>query len=211
MAGTPASDKTLGIVSTNPGDRGLPSPFVDSTGKYTTVALTAGGELHVSATITLVATQDVNITQVGGNVVTTTVPVSGTVAVTNDGLTELAGAINASAQVDVNIAASGATVPVSNAGLTELAAAINSNKVDVNIVSSDVSSGGTSAAAGAVGIGSKLKNAYTGLVEGKAALSAANATGNAAKVAAAGEEITAANAIIKSGMTDFTAKLGIIY
>ena len=40
-------------------------------------------------------------------------PVTGTVAVTNAGLTELAGAINASAQVDVNIAASGATVPVS--------------------------------------------------------------------------------------------------
>lgn len=41
---------------------------------------------------------------------------------------------------------SGVTQPVSNAGLTELAAAINSSKVDVNIVSSDVASGGTSAA-----------------------------------------------------------------
>ena len=40
-------------------------------------------------------------------------PVTGTVAVTNAGLTELAGAINGSAQMDVNIAASGATVPVS--------------------------------------------------------------------------------------------------
>lgn len=66
--------------------------------------------------------------------------------VDNAGLTELAAAINASSQVDVNIAASGATVPVSNAGLTELAAAINSNKVDVNIVSSDVATGGASAA-----------------------------------------------------------------
>lgn len=48
-------------------------------------------------------------------------PVTGTVAVTNAGLTEVAAAINASSQMDVNIAASGATVPVSNAGLTELA------------------------------------------------------------------------------------------
>lgn len=38
------------------------------------------------------------------------------------------------------------TVAVSNTGLTELAAAINSSKVDVNIVSSDVATGGTSAA-----------------------------------------------------------------
>lgn len=73
-------------------------------------------------------------------------PVTGTVAVTNAGLTELAGAINASAQMDVNIAASNATVtvdgsgvtqPVSHAALTELAAAINvSSQVDVNIAAS---------------------------------------------------------------------------
>lgn len=41
--------------------------------------------------------------------------------------------------------ASATTQPVSNGGLTELAAAINSSKVDVNIASSDVASGGTSA------------------------------------------------------------------
>ena len=40
----------------------------------------------------------------------------------------------------------GSSITVDNAGLTELAAAINSNKVDVNIVSSDVASGGTAAA-----------------------------------------------------------------
>jgi len=63
--------------------------------------------------------------------------VDGTVAVTNAGLTELAAAINASSQMDVNIAASGATVPVSNAGLTEVAAAINaSSQMDVNIAAS---------------------------------------------------------------------------
>jgi hypothetical protein len=63
--------------------------------------------------------------------------VSGTVAVSNAGLTELAAAINASSQMDVNIAASGATVPVSNAGLTELAGAINASaQMDVNIAAS---------------------------------------------------------------------------
>ncbi len=45
----------------------------------------------------------------------------------------------------VTVDGSGVTQPVSNAGLTELAAAINSSKVDVNIVSSDVATGGTSA------------------------------------------------------------------
>jgi hypothetical protein len=79
----------------------------------------------------------------GGNTIT----VDGTVAVTNAGLTELAAAINASSQMDVNIAASNATVAVSNAGLTELAAAINaSSQVDVNIAASAVSFGGTSVA-----------------------------------------------------------------
>lgn len=45
----------------------------------------------------------------------------------------------------VTVDGSAVTQPVSNAGLTELAAAINANKVDVNIVSSDVATGGTSA------------------------------------------------------------------
>lgn len=44
--------------------------------------------------------------------------VDGTLAVTNAGLTELAAAINASSQMDVNIAASGATVTVTGAGGT---------------------------------------------------------------------------------------------
>jgi hypothetical protein len=59
--------------------------------------------------------------------------VSGTVAVSNAGLTELAAAINASSQMDVNIAASAATVAVSNAGLTALNAAI-STEVQVDVV-----------------------------------------------------------------------------
>lgn len=59
------------------------------------------------------------------------------VAVTNAGLTELAGAINASAQMDVNLAGSGITVAISHAALTELAGAINASaQVDVNIAAS---------------------------------------------------------------------------
>ena len=45
-------------------------------------------------------------------------PVTGTVAVTNAGLTELAAAINASSQMDVNIAASGATLTVASHAVT---------------------------------------------------------------------------------------------
>lgn len=56
------------------------------------------------------------------------------IAVTNSGLTELAAAINASSQVDVNIAASGATVPVSNAGLTALNGAISGTEVQVDVL-----------------------------------------------------------------------------
>lgn len=59
--------------------------------------------------------------------------VEGTAAVSNAGLTELAAAINASSQMDVNIAASGATVPISHAALTELAAAIDT-EMQVDIV-----------------------------------------------------------------------------
>jgi hypothetical protein len=46
--------------------------------------------------------------------------VSGTVAVSNAGLTELAGAINGSAQMDVNIAASNASVTVAQATASSL-------------------------------------------------------------------------------------------
>ena len=45
-------------------------------------------------------------------------PVTGTVAVTNAGLTELAAAINASSQMDVNIAASAATLTVASHAVT---------------------------------------------------------------------------------------------
>ena len=60
-----------------------------------------------------------------------TQPVSGTVAVTHDALTELAAAINASSQMDVNVAAG--TVAVTHAALTELGTAIDT-EVQCDIV-----------------------------------------------------------------------------
>lgn len=72
---------------------------------------------------------------------TLTVDGSGvTQPVSHAALTELGAAINASSQVDVNIAASGATVPISHAALTELAAAIDT-ELQVDVVSSALPSG----------------------------------------------------------------------
>lgn len=64
----------------------------------------------------------------------TGIPITGSVAVTNGGLTELAAAINASSQMDVNIAASAVTIAVSNAGLTALNGAIAGTEVQVDVV-----------------------------------------------------------------------------
>lgn len=60
--------------------------------------------------------------------------------------TDSTGALWTKISGTVTVDGSGVTQPISHAGLTELAAAINTNKLDVNIVSSDVATGGTSAA-----------------------------------------------------------------
>lgn len=78
----------------------------------------------------------------------TSTTVTGSVAVTNAGLTELAAAINASSQMDVNIAASGATVPVSNAGLTALNGAISGTEVQVDVLTLPAITGTVTANAG---------------------------------------------------------------
>jgi hypothetical protein len=104
------------------------------------ISVTTGGQVHIHDGGNTISVDD------GGGALTVdgTVAVSGTVTVdasgstipvSNAGLTELAGAINASAQMDVNIAASGATVPVSHSALTELAAAIDT-EVQVDVVGS---------------------------------------------------------------------------
>lgn len=119
------------------------------------VAVTNGGLTELAAAINASSQMDVNIAANGIGLATSAKQdtiighvdgIEGLLTTIDSDTSELAAALNASNQMDVNIAASGATVPVSNAGLTELAAAINSNKVDVNIVSSDVATGGTSAA-----------------------------------------------------------------
>lgn len=50
-----------------------------------TMTVNSDGSINVNATTTPSGTADVNITEVGGNAVTTTVPVSGTVASTQSG------------------------------------------------------------------------------------------------------------------------------
>ena len=119
------------------------------------VAVTNGGLTELAAAINASSQMDVNIAANGIGLATSAKQdtiighvdgIEGLLTTIDSDTSELAAALNASNQMDVNIAASGATVPVSNAGLTELAAAINSSKVDVNIVSSDVATGGTSAA-----------------------------------------------------------------
>lgn len=79
---TAKSDPTIG-QPVDTGDRLVGAGFKDSSGKYQVVTLTAAGEIPVSATVTPPALQNVNITQVGGNAVTTTVPVSGSLSVTS--------------------------------------------------------------------------------------------------------------------------------
>lgn len=75
---------------------------------------------------------------------TDTVKVQGIAVPASGGAAVITG--DATNGLDVDVTRVSGTVTVDNAGLTELAAAINSDKVDVNIVSSDVATGGTSAA-----------------------------------------------------------------
>jgi len=82
------------------------------TGGATFAADDIGG-VHFPRTKIVVGADGVNDGDVAsGN----PLPVTGTVAVTNAGLTELAAAINASNQMDVNIAAQGVALPVTDNG-----------------------------------------------------------------------------------------------
>lgn len=110
------------------------------------------GELYVKHTDTIAVTQSGTWDEVGindsGNSITVddggitlsiddgggVITVDGTVAVTNAGLTELAAAINASSQMDVNIAASSASVAVTNAGITTIAGAVAGSEMQVDVV-----------------------------------------------------------------------------
>ena len=107
-----------------------------------------GAGLEATALRVTVATDSTGVLSIddnGGNISIddggNTITVDGTVAVTNAGLTELAAAINASSQMDVNIAAAGATVPVSNAGITTIAGAVSGTEMQVDVLTSALPTG----------------------------------------------------------------------
>lgn len=110
---------TIGAVR-----RDADTTLVDTTNEIGPLQMNAAGQLKVE----VFSGEALPVTM-------TSTTVTGNVAVTNAGLTELAAAINASSQMDVNIAASGATVPVSNAGLTALNGAISGTEVQVDLAS----------------------------------------------------------------------------
>jgi len=93
------------------------TPHTVTDGDVTPFLTDANGRLVVAATDngSTLSVDD------GGGALT----VDGTVAVTNAGLTELAGAINASSQMDVNLAASNATVTVTGTITANLGATDN--------------------------------------------------------------------------------------
>lgn len=112
---------------------------IDKTGvKTQVVTLDVGGsgaESLVSGTVPVSGTVTANLSATDNAVLDSIdAAVNGTVAVSNAGLTELAAAINASSQMDVNIAASAATVAVSNAGITTIAGAVSGTEMQVDVV-----------------------------------------------------------------------------
>jgi hypothetical protein len=158
----------LDDIAANQTDNTQTTQIVDALGDAVTVT---GGKLDVNASIdttglatatkqdtgnTSLASIDGKITAVntGAVVVSSSVLPSGAATAAKQPALGTAGTSSAdvitvqgrAAMTPLLIDGSATTQPVSNAGLTELAAAINSSKVDVNIVSSDVASGGTAAA-----------------------------------------------------------------
>jgi hypothetical protein len=107
-----AADKGMAILAVR---RDADTSLVGADNDYANLQVDANGRLKVEAFSgeTLPISGTVTI-QDGGNTIT----VDGTVAVTNAGLTELAAAINASSQMDVNIAASAATLTVASHAVT---------------------------------------------------------------------------------------------
>lgn len=103
---------------------GLETLLTDIEADTDTLAVVGGG-LEATALRVTIASDSTGVLSVDDN--------GGSLTVDNAGLTELAAAINASSQMDINIAASGATVPISHAALTELAAAIDT-EVQVDVV-----------------------------------------------------------------------------
>jgi len=103
------SEKSVGSAAST-GDRGTPTPFKDSSGNYVVVTLDASGQLPV-------------VLPPGGGGLTdtelraTAVPVSGTVAVTNAGITSIDGKVPALGQA---LAAASTPVVLTAAQITTL-------------------------------------------------------------------------------------------
>jgi hypothetical protein len=122
---------TGSISATNPsvGVNGAAAP-ADSTQIGFTVGgllepVSAANPLPVSGSFTPPALQNVNLTEVGGNALTTTVPVSGTVKIdqTTPGSTNAVDATNFPVTVDTNAGAAGASTPrvvIATGGATPL-------------------------------------------------------------------------------------------
>lgn len=173
--GTALGAPVGGATASNQTDGSQKTQIVDAGGEVATVtggkldvnatASLAGETLPVSGATEGVAVAIVDgsgnqITSFGGGTQytegDTDTTLTGTVAIA-EGPSNIATPlqVDASKHLQVDIAASSATVtvdgsgvtqPISHAALTELAAAINTDKVDVHIKSSDVATGGTSAA-----------------------------------------------------------------
>ena len=97
-----------------------------SEGAYTFVDVDAGGGVEAAALRVTIASDSTGVLSVDDN--------GGTITVDNAGLTELAAAINASSQMDVNIAASNASVAVTNAGITTIAGAVSGTEMQVDVL-----------------------------------------------------------------------------
>lgn len=168
--GTAVGAPVGGATASNQTDGSQKTQIVDAGGEAATVT---GGKLDVNATATLAgaalpisgATEGVAVAIVdgSGNQITsfgggtqyteadTDASITGTAIMfeSNTG-TNAISVVSNSAPLPVSDAGGAltvdGTVAVTNAALTELAAAINTDKVDVHIKSSDVATGGTSAA-----------------------------------------------------------------
>lgn len=133
-------------------------PYKDpTTGKATQVMLDSSGNVPVSGSISVDTTglatsakQDTIIGHLDGveGLLTDIEADTDTLAVVGGGSEATAQRVTIASDSTgvLSVDDNGSSLTVDNAGLTELAAAINSDKVDVNIKSSDVATGGTSAA-----------------------------------------------------------------
>ena len=124
-----AADKGVAILAVR---RDADTSLVGTDNDYAQLQVDANGRLKVEAFSGEALPVTLTSTTITGTV---TVDGSGaTQPVSHAALTELAAAINASSQMDVNIAASSASVAVTNAGITTVAGAVSGTEMQVDVV-----------------------------------------------------------------------------